>query len=199
MGGCCFLIYVRSMGCPFRPKVEAIVVFTGDKGRLLYGNRLYRRHPNAFFLLSGTSDLFQFSRKNTQKFSDGAKTTLENIALTGAWISHHGLTEIDLCTSDYHIPRIQQICQIIRFLGSKPASFSGKKFFQLFHTYHWEPILKFAHCPQYFHPVRSVVDVFSMPRYFSKIFIEYNKYLFIFFLHALCRMQYMFYYLWHCF
>jgi uncharacterized SAM-binding protein YcdF (DUF218 family) len=95
-------------------KTDAIVIFTGEKGRISQGLELLKVYPNTPILVSGVGhDLHSLPMaKKIQKDIMGditlgrdARNTLGNAEETKQWAQQRGIKSVRLVTSHYHMPR----------------------------------------------------------------------------------------------
>jgi uncharacterized SAM-binding protein YcdF (DUF218 family) len=109
-------------GVFYQKEPDAIVVFTGDKGRIRYTLDLHQKWPEALFLISGvygsnslkslTSSSESLLNSPTQVELDyEAKNTLENVHETLNYLKNaeKKLERVIIVSSDYHIYRIKMI------------------------------------------------------------------------------------------
>lgn len=95
---------------------DAIVVFTGSKGRIREATKLYEQKLAPLLHVSGVgcnvvSDVDELTHK--AKFDakcgrvdmDSAKNTKQNAIKTAEWIQNKNIKSIRLVTASYHMPR----------------------------------------------------------------------------------------------
>lgn len=102
-----FGIYVEHLNTPDLSEVtDAIVVFTGEEGRILKAYEIFRAQAEKpLLLVSGA--LFDKVNliKSPRVYGDYAKNTEDNARIADRWIRDHGIRSVRLITSDYHMPR----------------------------------------------------------------------------------------------
>lgn len=95
-------------------KAEAIVIFTGERGRISQGLNLLKIYPNTPILISGVGHDMPMlpMAKKLQKDIVGditlgrdARNTLGNAEETKKWVQDRGIKSVRLVTSHYHMPR----------------------------------------------------------------------------------------------
>ena len=95
-------------------KTEAIVIFTGGKGRIDQGFELLKIYPNTSILVSGVGHTLQKLplEKSFQKdilgdisLGHDAQDTIGNAEETKKWVQNRRIKSIRLVTSHYHMPR----------------------------------------------------------------------------------------------
>lgn len=95
-------------------KTDAIVIFTGGKGRIPQGLDLLTIYPNTPILVSGVGHdihslpLVQKPQKDIAgdiTLGHEARDTLGNAQETKKWAQARGIRSIRLVTSHYHMPR----------------------------------------------------------------------------------------------
>jgi uncharacterized SAM-binding protein YcdF (DUF218 family) len=95
-------------------KADAIVIFTGEKGRISQGLELLRVYPNTPILVSGIghnlNNLPMAKKLQSNIVGDitlgrDARNTLGNAEETKQWTQERGIKSIRLVTSHYHMPR----------------------------------------------------------------------------------------------
>jgi uncharacterized SAM-binding protein YcdF (DUF218 family) len=112
---------------------SAIVVFTGDRGRLeaawsLYCKTSLKMHISG---VGGKRPRFSHSRITW----DYARSTWENILETKKWIRKEGIRSVYLVTSDYHMPR----CLVLAHFLWQGVNVYPER---VRHPYdHWESVL----------------------------------------------------------
>lgn len=101
----------------FNTQTDAIVVFTGSKGRVAEAVRLYEAHLAPRLFISGvrskTSEKMLFqqyipgtSLKDADNIDFGfAKNTRQNALETAEWVKENKVTTVRLVTASYHMPR----------------------------------------------------------------------------------------------
>ncbi len=100
-------------------KTDAIVVLTGDKGRLQEGLELLRKDAAKYLFISGVSHKVDFDTlaKNLPQMKNRAgfvvlgyqaTNTMENALETAQWIKDNKQKSIRLVTSHYHMTRSLQ-------------------------------------------------------------------------------------------
>ncbi|MBI4403732.1 MAG: YdcF family protein [Deltaproteobacteria bacterium] len=108
---------------PANPGSEAIVVLTGDRGRIPRALELLRRTHTRLLIVSGAkkgaklSDIIniQGRAENIQQIwgkivlESQSASTFENAVHTGPILSRYGVRRIVLVTSEYHLPRALKI------------------------------------------------------------------------------------------
>ena len=97
--------------------VDALVVLTGDRDRIMSAVQLLENGSGARLLISGVNtdisreDLAtQFGGPDTRfdccvDLGFRARTTVGNADETSKWVSEKGYTSLAVVTSDYHMPR----------------------------------------------------------------------------------------------
>jgi uncharacterized SAM-binding protein YcdF (DUF218 family) len=109
----CFLTSISHCVIP-NDKTDAIVIFTGEKGRIAQGLELLKVYPNTPILVSGVGqDIHSLPlAKKLQKDIVGditlgheARDTLGNAQETKKWVQDRGIKSVRLVTSHYHMPR----------------------------------------------------------------------------------------------
>jgi len=106
-----FAIYVTGYPTPsIAEATDGIVVFTGGKGRVVEGLRIFRQQAQKpLLLISGLrcdiSSLLS-PRDDTERIIvDYAKNTKENAIFTKKWLTDNRMGSLRLVTSYYHLPR----------------------------------------------------------------------------------------------
>jgi uncharacterized SAM-binding protein YcdF (DUF218 family) len=96
---------------------DAIVVLTGDQGRLTTGVQLLQEGRSTHLLISGvhpsvtTEELRAHTNLSDAQFSccvelgRQATDTVGNARETAQWVRTHGYQRLIIVTSDYHLPR----------------------------------------------------------------------------------------------
>ena len=116
--GWCYGLY-RFLGCISyysipSDKADAIVIFTGERGRISQGLGLLKVYPNTPILVSGVGHdmhslpLARKLRKDIVgdiTLGRDAQNTLGNADETKKWVQERGFKSIRLVTSHYHMPR----------------------------------------------------------------------------------------------
>ncbi len=102
-----------------QPKVDAIVVLTGDSGRLERGMELLAQGKGKVLFISGVSkrtsleDILHYATPDVLHKLDSndiilgheAENTIGNAGETTKWLREEGYKTITLVTSSYHVPR----------------------------------------------------------------------------------------------
>jgi uncharacterized SAM-binding protein YcdF (DUF218 family) len=93
-------------------ETDAIVIFTGGRGRIEQGFELLKIYPNTPILVSGVwRELRNLPLTKTLEqdiditLGHDAQNTLGNAQETKKWVQSRGIKSIRLVTSHYHMPR----------------------------------------------------------------------------------------------
>lgn len=123
IGGFCYYLYSIPSPMTKFPKVDAIVVLTGGKGRVQEGIRLLSRQQAEKMLISGVgsgvnledlltlqpanADEKQTARQQSGSISLGysADSTSTNAQETKEWMEKQRFNSLLLVTANYHMPR----------------------------------------------------------------------------------------------
>ena len=110
-------------------KKEAIVVLTGDRGRIPRAIELLRERGTPLLLVSGAGrrvtkrdlinqqgDAAAFIHETWERIEMESEsgTTVENALESGKILAKNGIHRVILVTSDYHMPRALKVFQIVK-------------------------------------------------------------------------------------
>jgi uncharacterized SAM-binding protein YcdF (DUF218 family) len=153
----CSLFFIFLISIPTKndetTKVEAIVVFTGSKGRIQRAMELYERGlaPKLYIsgLKSGESRYVLFDRYLPKTCLpenidwDTAKNTHQNALETVDWLMENGIKTIRLVTASYHMPRSvlelhskNKNLVILPYVIQEPVFLSQKNFLLYISEFH---------------------------------------------------------------
>ncbi len=123
---------------------DAIVVLTGDKGRLEAGMDLLNRKQGGRLLVSGVhrsvaaDDLANLTGMPHELFNccvdldHLSNNTIENAAMTAEWVDKNNFQALYLVTSAYHMQRSMLLmeaampgCEFLPYAVDTPISFQG--------------------------------------------------------------------------
>lgn len=116
---CGFGIFYISLPKPLKtiPAVQGYAVFTGGEGRVLYGLKTLQTHPKPMLITgihpeTSLPDLLQQQKIPVDTLTllaldHTAQTTRQNIQVLQKWAQAHGLENVGLITSHYHMPRVR--------------------------------------------------------------------------------------------
>jgi len=114
---------VSSWDAPVAAQADAIVVLTGDEGRLAAGGALLRDGHAPVMLISGVhssvsnTDILQYTGLDTAmldccvSLGRQAHDTVGNANETANWVDANGFDRLIVVTSDYHMPRSLLVMQ----------------------------------------------------------------------------------------
>lgn len=121
-GFACYVLYVQKQDAV--QNVDAIVVLTGDMGRITTGFSLFSGGMSPQLFITGVNPLVTAEDLLSQHkgralpccitYDHKARTTIENGIETKNWIdTQPNINEVLLVTSDYHMPRAAQEIQFV--------------------------------------------------------------------------------------
>lgn len=144
-----FLYYIEYGTEICLKKTDAIVVFTGESGRINHAFTLYRKGVAPYLHISGKKN--NLLKRGFISY-DNAINTHENVVYTAYWMQQHTknygpLASVSLVTSDYHMPRClleaRQVWPVM--IHPHPVRVqSSDRSFKIFKEYHkllWTSLL----------------------------------------------------------
>ena len=133
--------------CPLPSRIDAIVVVTGQTGRIEAGERLLKEYPCPLFI-SGVGHQVQITDivKNPKivplvVLGHFAKNTLENGQEIAQWVNQYHLQSVIVVSHNYHLPRLLLYLEKIPNLTIYPyaitAYLSTGRFLIEMHKYYY--------------------------------------------------------------
>lgn len=126
-----FLYYLNHENVSVR--TDAVIVFRGDKGRVMEGYEVAANSQPAYMVISPANqkriDSYNGRFKKTDQvkvlLEEKARTTFENVLLTLQIIEQNNIKSIVLVTSDYHVPRSIMLYKILTWRTPLDIYFHG--------------------------------------------------------------------------
>ncbi len=118
-----FVQEVRHVGEADLPLADGVAVLTGGSGRIEEAMTLFKTLPHGHLLVSGAGEgvkLYELYASHKDSMDPGkwqqmirrielgyeAKDTVGNAQEIARWVTRHGLQQIYVVTSNYHMPRV---------------------------------------------------------------------------------------------
>lgn len=148
MGFLFFHFWVTNVMHPRRlpdQQLDAIVVLTGDRGRIENGLTLLRHQLGRRLFISGVGVEKQHRLAMIPQMSEltlgyEAKNTVGNAKETQEWVRQQGVQNLYLVTSDYHMARglfeLQNRLPAVNITPYPVASPKNGRFYKIFQEYH---------------------------------------------------------------